>query len=122
MGPKRLPIKNQTRKLNGRKRSTGGGGGGMEAAAPKSKGGKGTEQVHEAFVRAFGIPTNMYRYLARRHRQRPLFLQRSLTYMRDGALRTQPERSLEHTVTRLVERASTKAPLVNGIQTPGHFW
>lgn len=103
-------------------------------------------------MRAFGIPTNMYRYLARRHRQRPLFLQRSLTYMRErgeagsgggggggngGAgvgggggeesspadtAKTPAKRSLEQIVTRLVERANAAQSLVNGIQTPTHFW
>lgn len=132
MAPKRLPIKSQARKPS-RKRSTGGGGGGPPGPEGAKAKGKGTEHVHEAFVRAFGIPTNMYRYLARRHRQRPLFLQRSLSYMRErseptseekeqAGLKTYAKRSLEQAVTRLVERAGAAPSHVNGLQSPSHFW
>ncbi|CAL8093072.1 unnamed protein product [Calicophoron daubneyi] len=37
---------------------------------------------HEAFIKAFAIPTHLYRYLSERHKQRPLFLNRNLSYLR----------------------------------------
>ncbi|VDP86964.1 unnamed protein product [Echinostoma caproni] len=40
------------------------------------------QECHEAFIKAFAIPTHLYRYLAQRHRQRPLFLDRTLSYLR----------------------------------------
>ncbi|KAH8875393.1 Polycomb protein Su(z)12 [Schistosoma japonicum] len=35
----------------------------------------------ETFVRAFAIPTHLYRYLSQRHRDRPLYLDRNLSYL-----------------------------------------
>ncbi|VEL29844.1 unnamed protein product [Protopolystoma xenopodis] len=37
---------------------------------------------HDAFIKAFAIPTHLYRYLAECHRKRPLMLHRNLSYMR----------------------------------------
>ncbi|OON13762.1 hypothetical protein X801_10457 [Opisthorchis viverrini] len=44
------------------------------------------QENHEAFVKAFAIPTHLYRYLAIRHRERPLYLNRTLSYLRSAPL------------------------------------
>ncbi|KAF5400291.1 Polycomb protein Su(Z)12 [Paragonimus heterotremus] len=41
----------------------------------------GQQKNHEAFVTNFAIPTHLYRYLAQRHHQKPLYLDRNLSYL-----------------------------------------
>ena len=38
--------------------------------------------LHQAFVQAFAVPTGLYRFLSGAQRQHPLFLQRTLSYVR----------------------------------------
>ncbi|CAH8530901.1 unnamed protein product [Schistosoma bovis] len=61
----------------------------------------------EAFVRAFAIPTHLYRYLSHRHRDRPLYLDRTLSYLMPNPSRKQSSgsrRSINRIVERLIER------------------
>lgn len=41
---------------------------------------------HETFIRSFAIPTHLYRYLAQRHRECPLYLDRTLSYLRPDVI------------------------------------
>lgn len=49
-----------------------------------------TESIadYESFVKAFAVPTHLYRYLATRRRSRPLFLIRNLRYMRSNGFQS----------------------------------
>uniref|UniRef100_A0A3Q0KFJ5 VEFS-Box domain-containing protein n=1 Tax=Schistosoma mansoni TaxID=6183 RepID=A0A3Q0KFJ5_SCHMA len=61
----------------------------------------------EAFIRAFAIPTHLYRYLSHRHRDRPLYLDRTLSYLMPNPSRKQSSgsrRSINRIVERLIER------------------
>lgn len=51
------------------------------------------QECHEAFIKAFAIPTHLYRYLAQRHRQKPLFLDRNLSYLRPAPSAVPQEQS-----------------------------
>ncbi|CAH8542982.1 unnamed protein product [Heterobilharzia americana] len=62
---------------------------------------------HEAFVRDFAIATHLYRYLSQRHRDRPLYLNRNLSYLKSSTPRKQlsvPRLTLNKLLDRFVER------------------
>uniref|UniRef100_A0A0X3PSN2 Polycomb protein Su(Z)12 n=1 Tax=Schistocephalus solidus TaxID=70667 RepID=A0A0X3PSN2_SCHSO len=60
---------------------------------------------YEEFIKAFAVPTHLYRYLASRNRTRPLYLTRTLRYMRSSPKQTtnsKRTRSLNVVLERLL--------------------
>uniref|UniRef100_A0A5K3F0V2 VEFS-Box domain-containing protein n=1 Tax=Mesocestoides corti TaxID=53468 RepID=A0A5K3F0V2_MESCO len=61
---------------------------------------------YEEFVRAFAVPTHLYRYLASRHRLRPIYLTRNLRYMwpaRVDSDKVKRDRKIENVVAKIYD-------------------